>query len=406
MSTRTRATHLQLTEERFARLSVLQELTVDALDLFDPDSPADPFLEHLSERLGCLAAIWVATVVGGDPALVAAAGISLASRALPIPRADDVATLALPYPELARPGMTRWEFPLREPSAPEPGRTHTLLLWFDEQLRPPIDHRPTVQRLVGVLRTVWTHRRLAEDLRRSWAELERTQLALVEQERLAAIGEMSAVIAHEVRNPLAVIFNCLAALEKRTTSAAESAELTAILRAEANRLNQMVSELLDFARPSEPHLQNESLDAIVADAIAAVRNAEPSVQSGAVPIELEILRASEPLLLDATLVRRALINLVSNAVQAVAGHGRVSVRVEQDTRDGGALVAVTNDGPGIPHDIQARMFEPFFTTKAAGTGLGLSVVKRAADAHHGDVFVRSEGASTTFVMRLPASAKP
>ena len=397
------------TEERLVRLSVLQELTVTALDLFDPDTSCDPFLQRLAERMGCLAALWVAMDPGMNPTLLGAAGISEASRALPIapePTGDsELAVLAMPYPELARVGMTRWYFGIQEGRGAETGRSHALLLWFDAQMNPPEAFRPTVERLLGVLRTVWMHRRLAEDLRRSYAELAQTQLALIERERLAAIGELSAVVAHEVRNPLAVIFNCVGTLQKQTAEPAETTALLTILAEEANRLNQLVSELLDFARPGEVLLASESLEEVVAGAIAAVRGAELPLHPATVHIELEVARPLPPILLDARLVRRAVINLVCNSIQSMPRGGRIVVRLAEDALDGRPAIhiEVTDDGPGIPVEHQARIFEPFFTTKASGTGLGLSIVKRVAEAHRGELAVLSEGGGTTFILRLPCS---
>lgn len=398
---------MQVTEERLARLSVLQELTVTALDLFDPDSPVDPFLQRVAERLGCLAVLWVAMAPGKAPTLLAAAGLAEASRALPISvkaSADlDPAVLALPYPELARAGTTRWHFLLQEPAGPGTFRSHALLLCFDAQVRPPEEYLPAVERLVGVLRTVWAHRRLAEDLRRSYAELARTQLALVERERLAALGELSAVVAHEVRNPLAVIFNCIGTLEKQTAAPEEEAALIAILAEEATRLNQLVSELLDFARPGQVLLESESLEDIVSSAIAAVRGAEPKLQSAAIVIELAAPQPLPPVQLDARLVRRAVINLISNAIQSMP-RGKIVVRVVEGALDGrsAACIEVTDDGPGIPLETQSRIFEPFYTTRASGTGLGLSIVKQVAEAHHGELSVRSEERGTTFIIRFPS----
>ena len=395
------------TVERLARLSVLQELTVTALDLFDPDSSCDPFLQRVAERLGCLAALWVAMAPGATPTLLGAAGLSEASRALPIaaqPAGDDPAGLPMPYPELARAGMTRWCFFIEASRGPRTGRADALLLWFDAQMTPPEEYRPIVERLLGVLRTVWTHRRLAEDLRRSYAELARTQAALIERERLAAIGELSAVVAHEVRNPLAVIFNCIGTLEKQTVGPTETKALLAILGEEANRLNQLVAELLDFARPGEVVLASASLEEVVTGAISAVRSAELPLHPAPVQIELEVARPLPPLLLDARLVRRAVINLVCNAVQSMPKGGRIVVRLVEDVLDGrpATRIEVTDDGPGIPPENQARIFEPFFTTKATGTGLGLSIVKRVAEAHHGELTVAFDGRGTTFILRLPS----
>jgi signal transduction histidine kinase len=401
--------HLKTTEERLARLSVLQELTVTALDLFDPDSPADPFLERVAERLGCLAAAWVAIEHARPVTLVGAAGISEASRALPIsaPRdaSADLADLTLSYPELARTELVRWSFHLQAPDAPAKHGRHALLLWFEPDHTPSEEYRPAVERLVAVLVTVLMHRRLAQDLRSSYAELARTQLALVERERLAAIGELAATVAHEVRNPLAVIFNCVGSMQKTDAAPGDTKALLGILAEEANRLNQIVSELLDFARPGEALLLSESLGEIVTAAIAAVTGA----QSDAVRIELEIPKPLRPLMLDARLLRRAVINLVTNAVQAMPVGGRVLVRLlDEAGPDGsGARIEVTDDGPGIPSEHLPRIFEPFFTTKASGTGLGLAIVKHVAEVHRGDLTVRTDdGGGTTFVMRLPSSPPP
>jgi signal transduction histidine kinase len=112
-------------------------------------------------------------------------------------------------------------------------------------------------------------------------------------------------------------------------------------------------------------------------------------------------------MLDARLMRRAVINLVTNALQASPDGGRIVVRVVDEPRgtEVGARLEVTDDGPGIPPSVQARIFEPFFTTKSFGTGLGLSIVKHVAEVHHGEVTVRSgDGQGTTFAIRLPSSA--
>lgn len=397
------APHSTTTEERLARLSVLQELTVMALDLFDPERSADPLLERLAERLGCLAAVWVAMEADRSITLVGAAGLSEASRGLSIaPLAEgesDPALLVVRYPELARADLLRWVFRLRDARPDDPCK-NALLLWFDPERRPPDEYLAAVERLVGVLETVLAHRRLAQDLRRSYEVLARTQLALVERERLAAIGELAAVVAHEVRNPLAVIFNCIGALEKSGGKGEGTTPLLGILSEEANRLNQIVSELLDFARPGEVRLLSESLEEIVTGAVGAVKGA----QAAPVAIDIDFARRPRPQMLDARLMRRAVINLVTNAVQASPDGGRIVVRVvdDEDGEPPGARLEVIDDGPGIPPSVQARIFEPFFTTKSFGTGLGLSIVKHVAEVHHGDVTVVSGGGRTTFTLRLPS----
>ena len=399
------APHLTTTEERLARLSVLQELTVMALDLFDPGRSADPLLERLAERLGCLAALWVAIEADHRVTVVGAAGLSEASRALPIaatPGTNDPARLTLDFPEVARPDLRRHCFRLHHDARPGEQQCNALLLWFDPARRPPEEYIAAVERLVGVLETVLAHRRLAQDLRRSYELLARTQLALVERERLAAIGQLAAVVAHEVRNPLAVIFNCIGTLEKADGHGEDAKALLGILAEEANRLNQIVSELLDFARPGEVRMLSESLEEIVTGAVGAVKGAQPTP----VDIDLDFARTPRPQMLDARLMRRAVINLVTNAVQASPHGGRIVVRVVDEPYGGtlGARLEVIDDGPGIPASVQARIFDPFFTTKSFGTGLGLSIVKHVAEVHHGEVTVRSgDGGGTTFTLRLPSS---
>lgn len=396
--------HLKTIEERLSRVSVLQELTVAALDLFDPGCPADPFLVHVAERLGCLAALWVAIEPDRRVTLVAAAGLSEASRALPIESLSagepDPAVLAVPYPELAVPDLRKWSFRLRGAAETAKTASHALLLWFDPARPSPDEYRPAVDRLVAVLETVLTHRRLAQDLRRSYEELARTQLALVERESLAAIGELAAVVAHEVRNPLAVIFNCIGSLEKSEAPPADAKILLGILSEEAGRLNTIVSELLEFARPGQALLVEDSLEETVAGAIAAVKAAHPTP----VRIELEVSRPLPPQFIDAKLVRRGVINLVTNAVQA-SPEGSVVVRLVDEPLGArpGVRIEVSDHGPGIPPAVLGRIFEPFFTTKAFGTGLGLSIVKHVAEAHHGEVAVHvDEGRGTTFIIRLPS----
>ena len=151
-------------------------------------------------------------------------------------------------------------------------------------------------------------------------------------------------------------------------------------------------------------LRSDSLEDIVAGAIAAVEAAQE--QPPTVRIELDVARPLPLLLLDGRLVRRAMINLVGNAVQAMPNGGRVVVRVVEEILAIGPAVRieVSDDGPGIRASTMDRIFDPFFTTKASGTGLGLSIVRRVAEAHGGVLDVQSEeGRGTTFIIRLPSS---
>ncbi|MBX5481394.1 MAG: GAF domain-containing protein [Myxococcaceae bacterium] len=242
--------------------------------------------------------------------------------------------------------------------------------------------------------------RLFEDLKRSYQELSRAQQELVKRERLAALGELSAVVAHEVRNPLGVIFNSLASLKRLIPDSGDGRMLLEIVGEEADRLNRMVSDLLDFARPNEPQLEREPLEPVLIGALEAAARAMPAPH-------VQVRFEPEPGIeapVDAQMLRQAVVNLVLNAVQAMPRGGTVVVRTGVETRNGArfARIEVEDDGPGIPPELVDRVFQPFFTTRAAGTGLGLAVVKRIADAHRAELTVRSTpGRGSTFTILLP-----
>lgn len=245
------------------------------------------------------------------------------------------------------------------------------------------------------------HVRLYDDLKVSYDELAHTQAELVKHERLAALGELAAVMAHEVRNPLGVIFNSLTALKRLIRPQGDSELLLQIIGEEADRLNRIVGDLLDFARPYEAQKKPIALEPIIGGAVDAALSAVPNALAKVVvefPAELPRFQ------IDGHLIRQAFVNLVVNALQAMPGGGQVTVRALPENRAGQlwARIEVRDEGGGIPAAATERIFQPFFTTKATGTGLGLAVVKRIVDAHHGHITVqaRPEG-GTTFTVRLP-----
>jgi signal transduction histidine kinase len=244
---------------------------------------------------------------------------------------------------------------------------------------------------------VVSNAQLVHDLKLSVQELARTQASLVDRERLAALGEFAAVIAHEVRNPLGVIFNVLSMLRK-LLDPGEAASLVDILGEESERLNQIVSDLIDFARPHPPKLERSSLQRLVASAVDSVQSTFPTRR-----VELlEPTVALPEISVDARMIRQALVNLLVNAVQASPDGASVTVRIA--TENDHLCIEIADRGDGIPQPLIARIFEPFFTTKATGTGLGLSVVKRVVEAHRGHLELASvPGEGSTFTVRLPTS---
>jgi PAS domain S-box-containing protein len=242
--------------------------------------------------------------------------------------------------------------------------------------------------------------RLYEDLRRSYAELAHAQRQLIQQERLAALGELSAIVAHEVRNPLGVIFNSLGSLRRLIRPQGDAKMLLDIVGEEADRLNRIVGDLLDFARPSTPLVRPEPLARVVEEAVAAALAQNPT------SVVVERVLEELPLVpMDARLVRQAVLNVAVNAVQAMPRGGTLTVRTLRE--DGAALLELEDTGPGIAEEVRNRIFEPFFTTKASGTGLGLAVVKRIVEGHGGEISVRSRpGEGTTFSLRFPLTPPP
>jgi signal transduction histidine kinase len=263
---------------------------------------------------------------------------------------------------------------------------------------------PEVERAAAIanqLAVAAENARLYEDLRRSYAELARAQQQLIQGERLAALGELSAIVAHEVRNPLGVIFNSLGSLRRLVRPTGDAKMLFDIVEEEADRLNRIVGDLLDFARPSTPEVRPELLDRVVEDAVVAAM----AQQGTFIDVARDMDGSLPPVAMDARLVRQAVLNVAVNAVQAMPRGGRITIRTRREGDD--ALLEVEDTGAGIPDEVKERIFEPFFTTKASGTGLGLAVVKRIVEGHGGRVGVRSApGQGTVFSLRFPVAGPP
>jgi signal transduction histidine kinase len=246
--------------------------------------------------------------------------------------------------------------------------------------------------------------RLYEEQKLSFEKLATAQAELVRRERLAALGELSAVVAHEVRNPLGVIFNSIGSLKRITRLEGDAKKLLDIVAEEADHLNRLVGDLLEFARPRQPSLKPTNVCDVIEEAItSATREATAAITFG------RDVAPQMPLVpMDRYLIRRALANVAVNAVQAMPKGGQVTFRARRDDRRRPcARIDVIDDGPGLPASAVGRVFEPFFTTKATGTGLGLAVVKRIIEDHHGEVSISNgarSGATVTLWLPLDADA--
>jgi signal transduction histidine kinase len=248
--------------------------------------------------------------------------------------------------------------------------------------------------------------RLYGDLKTSYDELARTQQELVRHERLAALGELAAVMAHEVRNPLGVIFNSLTTLKRLLRPSGDAEMLLNMVGEEADRLNRIVGDLLDFVRPYELVKKLMAVEPIISSAVDA---AAQSTLNSNVRVLTEFPRELPAFPLDSHLLKQALVNLIVNAAQAMPKGGTVTVRATVESQGGvpWLTVQVRDEGVGLTQRATAKMFQPFFTTKATGTGLGLAVVKRIVDAHLGEVSAKAneDGEGTTFTVRFPPTTE-
>ena len=244
--------------------------------------------------------------------------------------------------------------------------------------------------------------RLYLSLKTSYDDQARAQQELVRHERLAALGELAAVMAHEVRNPLGVIFNSLTTLKRLLRPTGDSEMLLNMVGEEADRLNRIVGDLLDFVRPYELVKKPTAVEPIIASAVDA---AAQSALHSSVRVLTEFPRELPAFPLDAHLLKQALVNLIVNAAQAMPRGGTVTVRATVEPVGGvpWLTVRVQDEGVGLSQRASEKMFQPFFTTKATGTGLGLAVVKRIVDAHLGEVTAgpNDDGEGTTFTVRFP-----
>lgn len=247
--------------------------------------------------------------------------------------------------------------------------------------------------------------RLYADLKKSYDELARAQAEVVRHERLAALGELAAVMAHEVRNPLGVIFNSLTTLKRLTKPTGDAEMLLNMVGEEADRLNRIVADLLDFARPYELVKKAIAIEPFIAGAVdAATQTLTPSLP---LKVVTSFDRELPPFPIDAHLLRQAMINLVVNAAQAMPRGGLVTVtaRIEPKAQVPWLIIEVRDEGLGLSSRVTEKMFQPFFTTKATGTGLGLAVVKRIVESHGGEVSARANAdRGTTFEIRLPGGS--
>ena len=240
------------------------------------------------------------------------------------------------------------------------------------------------------------------------SELKQLQGLQLRAERLEAVAALSSSLAHEIRNPLASIRSSVEQLAQSMNADDDDRTLTRLIVRESDRLSRLLGEFLDFSRVRAVNMARVNVHDVAAEALALIRE-HPDAGPG---ITFELEGTAPPVEVDEDLLHRILSNLVLNAAQASGGHGVVSVSVapvdgatlpQGVVMEQGVRIVVSDDGPGIPPELQDRLFQPFVSGRAGGSGLGLAIVNRAVEAHQGYVFVDSEpGRGATFTILLPS----
>jgi signal transduction histidine kinase len=230
------------------------------------------------------------------------------------------------------------------------------------------------------------------------------------RDRLAALGEMAAAIAHEVKNPLAGIEVMAGILKRQLADSPDAQSILGDIIKEAKMANAIVLEVLDFVRPIRLQVENVSIADAIRDAVAM---AEAHVSRGDVRITVECPENLPAIQGDPHQLRQIFTNLLMNAFEALNGDGAVRIAATTLTEEGPAgsdgqgpmvQVEVTDNGPGIPAEVLEKIFSPFFTTKPQGSGLGLAIVRKIVDAHDGRIDVGVlDTAGTRFRVTLPVT---
>ena len=231
------------------------------------------------------------------------------------------------------------------------------------------------------------------------------------RDRLAALGEMAAAIAHEVKNPLAGIEVMAGLLKRRLSDNPEAQTMLADIIGEAKMANAIVMEVLDFVRPVRLQVEDVGVAELIQDSL---HMADSLVPRGNVAVSVDVPEDLPPVQGDGHQLRQVFTNLLTNALEALSGEGRLIVQATAldrlpfpatpDHPQGpGVEITVLDDGPGIPESMRERIFSPFFTTKPRGSGLGLAIVRKVVDAHEGRIDVQPglDGSGTCFRLLLP-----
>ncbi len=225
---------------------------------------------------------------------------------------------------------------------------------------------------------------------------------LIQTASLAAVGELSASVVHEMRNPLATIKMNVRALQKRVDDDPDYSELGLLAFTQAERLERMLNDLLNYGKPISLQPTRLNLEDLFSEVTAAI---QPRVDGKEIEINVNIDKRAESITADYEQMQGALVNLLDNAVDACDGNGLITISSRLDSeRSRSVSITITDNGRGLPAKTEKEIFRPFYTTREHGTGLGLAIVTKIIDLHGGSIEARNrQGGGAEFTIKLPNS---
>ena len=241
-------------------------------------------------------------------------------------------------------------------------------------------------------------RQMEEKIQKTTADLSKTEAQLIRSEKLAALGQLAAGIAHEIRNPLTSINILIHSLTKDLPSGNSHREDLKVIEEEINRINEILDRFLRFAKPAPPLLERTEVASIFEETLQLIR---PRIEKQRIVVQKEF-QSLPIILMDREQMKQVALNLLLNAVQAMPEGGTLALR-GRNSEDGQWIhIFIRDSGMGIPSEDMNKLFDPFFSTKEGGMGLGLSIAHRIIDQHHGKIEVESTpGEGTLFTVWLP-----
>jgi signal transduction histidine kinase len=241
---------------------------------------------------------------------------------------------------------------------------------------------------------------MEEKIQKTTADLRKTEAQLIRSDKLAALGQLAAGIAHEIRNPLTSINILIHSLTENHPAGNSHREDLKVIEEEINRINEIVDQFLRFARPAPPLFAKVELLSIFEETLQLLR---PQIEKHRIVVQKEF-QPLPPILMDREQMKQAILNLLLNAVQAMPTGGRLALKGHVPEGNRWVQLSIQDSGVGIPAEDINKLFDPFFSTKEGGVGLGLSITHRIIDQHDGKIEVESApGKGTLFTVWLPVS---